>query len=164
MYHCSYRFWNNSKSKAIWAMLLLTAFFLWQTGSNKGRLSSETQHRYHAIKCTFKSLRWLISPKRKKHMPHCTPGSIYAHFPASGLFEFGFFSPVKFSHQNKKMLSWSCLPFNEHFLVSLEFYWTLFLFLPLQLDNSDLWFLFLLVQSLWNNVFQTQFQNLTVFY
>lgn len=30
---------------------------------------------------------------------------------------------------------------NEHFLVSLEFYWTLFLFLPLQLDNSDLWFL-----------------------
>lgn len=66
VYHCSYRFWNNSKSKAIWAMLLLTALSLWQMDSNKGRLSSESQHRYNAIKCTFKSLRWLISPKRKK--------------------------------------------------------------------------------------------------
>lgn len=40
--HCSYRFWNNSKSKAVWAVLLLTALSLWT-------VIKEGSHQSHDI-------------------------------------------------------------------------------------------------------------------
>lgn len=44
-----------------------TALSPWQRAGNKERCSSASQHCYRAIKCAFKSLRWVITPKRKKH-------------------------------------------------------------------------------------------------
>lgn len=101
---------------------------------------------------------------------------IYSHFPAPLLLFFtskilcpwkkvnDIISPMK---TNKKQPR-NALSFlsNERGLVSLSFI-KLFFFsdVPLQLHNSVLWFLFLLVQSVRNSPFRTHnFQNFTVFY
>lgn len=92
-----------------------TPLSLWQREGNEERPSSASQHCYRTIKCTFKSLRWVISSKGKKHVPHCIPGSIYAHFTASWLFFWNptplkesDISPMK-TKQNKTNLSLSFL-------------------------------------------------------
>lgn len=86
-----------------------TALALWQREGNKERFSSVSQCGCHGVTCTFKSLKWVISPKRQKHVPDCIPSSIYAHFTTSWLFLSRLNStPLKerewysFSHENEQ--------------------------------------------------------------
>lgn len=76
----------TAKVKLFGLCSCVTALSLWQREGNKERFSSASQHCCHGITRAFKSLRWVISPKRQKHVPDCIPGSIYAHFTASWLF------------------------------------------------------------------------------
>lgn len=102
--HCSYRIQNNSKSKAIWAMLVLTTLSL-QAAIKEG--SHQSQHCYHAIKCTFQSLRWLISPKRKNpYAPLCTRQYLFSFLlllSCLGVCWVGFFFLVKFYTPERKI-------------------------------------------------------------
>lgn len=71
-----------------------TALSLWQREGNEERLSSASQHCYRTIKSTFRSLRWVISSKGKKRVPHWIPGSIMLISPLLCYF-FGNSTPLK---------------------------------------------------------------------
>lgn len=67
---------ESVKLKLLELCFCTTALSLWQREGNEERLSSASQHCYCTIKSTFRSLRWVISSKGKKHVPHWIPGSI----------------------------------------------------------------------------------------
>lgn len=170
---CSVCHHSYSKSKATWAMVLLTALSLWTAIKGGPHQSHNTVTMQPSA--PLKVWGGLSNPREKKHIPYSAVFIlIYLLLSCLGVWGFFLIFLVKFYTPEKKIspiettttkkYHGHVLLSNEHVLVGLELYWTLFLFLPLQLDNSDLLFFFLLVQSLWNNAFWTNFQNVTVFY
>lgn len=151
-------------------MLLLTALSLW-TAIKEGSHQSHNMLPCSQVHLWKSEVAYLTQEKKKTYAPLYTQQYLFS-FPCFSVvwvwvFVCFFFFPMK--RQIPTLLKKRFLPSKQqkncfHGHSSFLMNWTVFLFLPLQLDNSDLWFLFLLVQSLWNNAFQTHFQNFTVFY